>query len=132
MRDFGKRYNHRYIINFIKKIFINANLSALDASVIASSLVKADLRGVWSHGIARTSVYYKRVEQNLAKAKPKIKFKKVFPSVTHIDGDNGLGFVVANKAIKECIKLAKKHGVGIVGVGFFQVVQVSICYWIRY
>jgi LDH2 family malate/lactate/ureidoglycolate dehydrogenase len=116
MRDFEKRYNCRYIINFIKKIFINANLSAFDSSIVASSLVKADLRGVWSHGIVRASVYYKRIEQGLAKAKPKIKFKKVFPSVTHIDGDNGLGFVVANKAIKECIKLAKKNGVGIVGV----------------
>jgi len=116
MRDFEKRYNCRYVINFIKKIFINANLSAFDSSIVASSLVKADLRGVWSHGIVRASVYYKRIEQGLAKAKPKIKFKKVFPSVTHIDGDNGLGFVVANKAIKECIKLAKKNGVGIVGV----------------
>lgn len=116
MEDLGKRYNYKYIINFIKKIFIKANLSTFDSDLIATCLVKADLRGVWSHGIARTSVYYKRVEQGLAKAKPKIKFKKVFPSVTHVDGDNGLGFVVANKAIKECIKLAKKNGVGIVGV----------------
>ena len=116
MRDFGKRYNYKYIINFIKKIFIQANFSAFDANIIASSLVKADLRGVWSHGIARTSIYYKRVEQGLAKKNPKIKLKKIFPTITHIDGDNGLGFVVANKAIKECIKLAKKNGVGIVAV----------------
>ena len=116
MINFGKRYNYRYIVNFIKKIFINANFSVFDANIIASSLVKADLRGVWSHGIARTSIYYKRVEQGLAKNKPKIKFKKIFPAITHIDGDNGLGFVVANKAIKECIKLAKKNGVGIVAV----------------
>lgn len=108
MEYLGKRYNYKYVINFIKKIFIKANLSAVDSSLIATSLVKADLRGVWSHGIARTSVYYRRVEQGLANAKPKIKFKKVFPSVTHVDGDNGLGFVIANKAIKECIKLAKK------------------------
>ena len=77
MRDFGKRYNYKYIINFIKKIFIQANFSAFDANIIASSLVKADLRGVWSHGIARTSIYYKRVEQGLAKKNPKIKLKKI-------------------------------------------------------
>ncbi|MSP05958.1 MAG: Ldh family oxidoreductase [Candidatus Fonsibacter sp.] len=116
MKNFGQRYNHKYIRNFIQKIFIKSKLSKIDSYIVASSLVYADLKGVWSHGIARTSVYYKRIEQKLAKARPKIKFKKIFPSVAHIDGDNGLGFIIANQAIKKCISLAKKNGVGVVGV----------------
>ena len=73
MRNFKKLHNYKYIISFIKKIFLKADFSIYDSNIIASSLVKADLRGVWSHGIARTSIYYKRVQQGLAKKNPKIK-----------------------------------------------------------
>ena len=48
--------------------------------------------------------------------KPKIKIKKISPSISHIDANNSIGFVAADLGIKTAIKHAQKTGIGMVAV----------------
>ena len=55
-------------------------------------------------------------KKNLINPKPKFKIKKYSNSILHLDANDSIGFVAADFAIKQAIKLAKKTGIGIVGV----------------
>jgi len=98
------------------KILNKIGLNLIHSKVVSKMLVRADERGVWSHGIVRLPVYVQRLNKNAANPKPKLKFKKISQSAFHLNGDNGLGFISANEGMKKCIQLAKKNGIGLVGI----------------
>lgn len=87
-----------------------------DAETAAISLLSADLRGVDSHGVARLSGYVRLWEVKRINAKPRVKFICETPSTGTIDGDAGLGLVVAPYAMKAAIEKAKKVGTGWISV----------------
>ncbi len=87
-----------------------------DAALAATSLLRADLRGVDSHGIARLSGYVRLWEAKRANACPDIKIIHETPSTAVVDGDSGLGLVVAPYAMQVAIEKAKNVGTGWVSV----------------
>jgi len=110
------KFNYKKLEKFIQNIFISAGLNNKSAADVAYGLVRADLRGVWSHGAIRTNVYVNRILKKQINSKPKIKLIKKSNSAYLVDGNNGIGFTVAKTGIKKCIDLAKKNGVGLVGI----------------
>jgi LDH2 family malate/lactate/ureidoglycolate dehydrogenase len=74
------------------------------------------LRGVSSHGITRIPVYVKRLRLGLLNARPNIVVTSNSPATAHVDGDNGMGAVVATKAMDIAVHLAQENGVGLVTV----------------
>jgi LDH2 family malate/lactate/ureidoglycolate dehydrogenase len=96
---------------------VKANgVSEDDARTVAECLVRADLRGVDTHGIARLSGYLDRVRRNLINPRPVLQPKRITPVTAHLDGDNGFGFVVATRAMAEAIAMAETAGLGMVSV----------------
>jgi LDH2 family malate/lactate/ureidoglycolate dehydrogenase len=87
-----------------------------DARLVAECLVRADLRGVDTHGIVRVPAYLNRISQGLVDPAPDLAFEQVAPAAARLDGRNGLGFVVATRAVEHAISLAKTSGLGVVGV----------------
>ena len=110
------KFKKKKLIDFSTEVLVKNKVSKMHAKVVSSLLVRADERGVWSHGIVRLPVYIKRLKKKSANPRPKIKFKKITNSSYHLDGDNGLGFISAFEGIKKCVELTKKNGVGLVGV----------------
>jgi L-2-hydroxycarboxylate dehydrogenase (NAD+) len=106
--------------NLLKKeiiqIFRKYKLSKEHALICANALINAELVGAPSHGLSRLKMYCDRISKKVINPKPKIKIKKISSSITHIDGNNSIGFVVADIAIKTAINNAKKTGIGLVGV----------------
>ena len=102
--------------NIIKNIFINHKLTKKHASICANALINAELVGAPSHGLSRLKMYCDRINHKIINPKPKIKIKKISPSVTHIDANNSIGFVAADLAVKTAIKNAKKTGIGLIAV----------------
>lgn len=100
----------------VAEIYQHHVLPAADARLVAEGLVRADLRGVWSHGVARVSMYAERLRRGLIAPEPKIEITQPAPAVAHINGGNGIGFVVATRAIDEAMRIAGETGVGVVGV----------------
>ncbi len=87
-----------------------------DASLAAKVLLSADLRGVDSHGVARLTGYIRLWEAKRVNATPSIKIVHETPSTAVVDGDAGLGLVVAPFAMQVAIDKAKNVGTGWVSV----------------
>ena len=102
--------------DFAAALFAGAGVPAADAAIAARCLVRADLRGVDTHGIVRIPGYLKRIEAGLVDPAPELAFESVGPSVARLDGRNGLGFVIATRAVDHAIRLAAEHGIGLIGV----------------
>jgi L-2-hydroxycarboxylate dehydrogenase (NAD+) len=97
-------------------IFVKAGLRPADAAIIGQDLVAANLRGIDSHGVSRIPMYLERLEKGVVKAQPDITFQKITGAVGLVDGDDGMGFLAAHRAMDEAIVLAETSGIGLVGV----------------
>ena len=100
----------------LNQIFQKHNLSKHHSKIVSDYLIKAELLGAPSHGLARLKMYCDRIKKKLIKARPKIKIKKISNSISHVDADNSIGFISADIGIKQAIKNAKKNGIGLVAV----------------
>ena len=100
----------------LKKIFSKHHLSKKHSEICADYLIKAELVMAKSHGLIRLKMYCDRIKKKLINPKPKIKIKKISPSIFHINADNSIGFISADIAINQAIKNAKKTGIGLVAV----------------
>ena len=109
-------YTYERLRNFSEIVFLKMGCSKEDASIAATVLVSADLRGVDSHGVARLSGYVRLWEANRINTHPNIKIVHETPSTAVVDGDAGLGLVVGPAAMKIAIKKAKEVGTGWVSV----------------
>lgn len=112
----GKTYSYDQLCTFCKSVFKKMGCSENDAAIAAESLLIADMRGVDSHGIARLKGYVRLWEVKRVNANPKIKIIHETPSTGVIDGDSGLGLVVAPHAMKIAIEKAKNVGTGWISV----------------
>ncbi|MGN8646212.1 Ldh family oxidoreductase [Gracilibacillus sp. HCP3S3_G5_1] len=110
------KYNYKKLQEFCSTIFVNVGVRKEQAEIVAASLVQADLRGVDSHGVVRTAIYLKRVEQQMINPSAEILIEKENESTALIDGGNHFGAVVGDKALKLAMEKAKANGVGVVGV----------------
>jgi len=85
------------------------------AKITADVLVQANLRGVDSHGVLRVEHYIKKIAAGGINPVPKIGVNRTGPVTAIVDGDDGLGHVVACRAMETALDLAEEHGVGVVG-----------------
>ncbi|MDI3319878.1 Ldh family oxidoreductase [Pinibacter soli] len=109
-------FSYAHLLNFTESIFRQIGCSAEDATIAAKTLLSADLRGVDSHGVARLTGYVRLWEAKRVNAKPAMKVIHETPSTAVVDGDSGLGLVVAPYAMKVAIEKAKNVGTGWVSV----------------
>ncbi len=101
---------------FVAALLVAHGLTEDDARIAADCLVRADLRGVDTHGIAWLPGYLDRLRRNLINPRPSLQPRRITPAVSHLDGENGFGFVVATRAMAEAMDLASATGIGIVSV----------------
>lgn len=109
-------FNYDQLYNFSKSIFLKIGCNDTDAETATKSLLSADLRGVDSHGVARLSGYVRLWEAERVNAKPDLRIVHETPSTAVVDGDRGLGLVVAPFAMQVAIDKAKAVGTGWVSV----------------
>lgn len=109
-------YDKYHLSNFTKNIFILCGMNEADATLAADVLITADLRGIDSHGVARLSGYVRLHEMNRANMKPNWKIIHETPSTATVDADNGLGLVIAPKAMEIAIAKAQNVGSGWVAI----------------
>lgn len=109
-------YSYASLHSFAKDIFLKIGCSERDAATAADSLLIADLRGVDSHGVARLSGYVRLWQAKRINAIAEIKIVHQTPSTAVVDGDKGLGLVVAPFAMQVAINKAKNVGTGWVSV----------------
>lgn len=102
--------------SFALEIFRKIGCPESDARLATEVLLSADLRGIDSHGIARLSGYVRLWEAGRINTSPSISVVHETSSTAVLDGDGGLGLVVAPKAMDMAISKAREHGTGWVSV----------------
>jgi LDH2 family malate/lactate/ureidoglycolate dehydrogenase len=98
------------------RVLERLDVPAGDAREVSGCLIEAELRGVDSHGMVRLPVYSRRIQAGVVRARPDIRLQSASRAASLIDGDNGLGPVVASRAMEAALDLAREHGIGFVGV----------------
>ena len=111
-----KLVDYEDLFRFTNSIFRSIGCSEQDADTATTVLVSADLRGIDSHGVARLSGYVRLYHAGRVNSTANVKIIHETPSTATVDGDKGLGLVVAPIAMKIAIDKAKAVGTGWVSV----------------
>jgi L-2-hydroxycarboxylate dehydrogenase (NAD+) len=109
-------YQADYLQNFTRDIFTSIGCPEAEATLASEVLISADLRGIDSHGIARLAGYVRLYDNGRLNPTPNITIVHETPSTAVVDGDRGLGLVVAPRAMEIAMEKAEKVGSGWVSV----------------
>lgn len=101
---------------FTESVFHAMGCSEVHCTLAADVLLSSDLRGIDSHGVARLSGYIRLWKKKRINANPNIRIIHETSSTATIDGDGGLGLVVAPFAMKVAMEKAENYGSGWVAV----------------
>ena len=103
-------------IKFVVDLFRTQGLSEKNARDASAVLIKADVLGIESHGVPRLRNYITRLQNGQVEANPEVVVVREMPSTALVDGANGLGMVVGQRAMEIAIKKAEVTGAGFVSV----------------
>ncbi len=109
-------FSYQQLFDFTSSVFKAIGCSDEHAETATKTLLSADLRGIDSHGVARLCGYVRLWDVKRVNPTPNIKIIHETPSTAVIDGDSGLGLVIAPFAMKVAIEKAKQAGTGWVSV----------------
>ncbi|GAA0504080.1 Ldh family oxidoreductase [Microbacterium aurantiacum] len=101
---------------YCASIFVDAGVPAADAELVADSLVEANLRGVDSHGVSRVPIYIERIRRGLTDPDPDVRVVSERGGALLIDGDNGMGQVVTQRAVDVAFDRLSEQRVVSVGI----------------
>lgn len=104
------------IERFMIDVFCGLGVPEEEARTCADVLIASDLRGIESHGVGRLKYYYDRIVAGIQFTQTNIEIVKETETTALIDGHNGMGHVIAHKAMSMAIEKARRYGVGAVTV----------------
>ncbi len=87
--------------------------SKLNAALAADCLVKADMRGIFTHGTYLLVTMYDRIQAGMLNIPTRVKLIKEDKATTMIDGGNGLGQIAARRAMEISMDKAQKYGIAV-------------------
>jgi uncharacterized oxidoreductase len=98
------------------RIFAALGVPDGDAGWVARLLVRANLRGHDSHGVIRVPQYVGSIRKGETNPRPAIRVLAETPTTAIVDGDLGLGQVVARRATEVALEKAARQGLAAVAV----------------
>lgn len=108
--------DYHLLKKYVASVFTAIGCSDEDAALASDVLVSADARGIDSHGVARLAGYVRLFDNGRLNTKPQVKVLHETPSTATLDGDRGLGLIVAPKAMEIACEKAALAGTGWVAV----------------
>ena len=100
------------LVEIMIKALVNVGVPEADAAICADVLIEADKHGFDSHGINRLKpIYVDRINAGILNPVTEIEIVKETPTTVVLDGHNGMGMVVSNKALDMIIEKAKTYGI---------------------
>ncbi len=111
-----KTYDYTEVQELTNAIFEAMGCTAEDARQITSVLLRADLRGIKTHGLVRLKEYYRLYEMGKIQPRARIRLLHETPSTGLLDAGKGFGMIAGKQAMKMAIEKAKVAGTGWVSV----------------
>jgi L-2-hydroxycarboxylate dehydrogenase (NAD+) len=103
---------------FITAAMARLGLPEADAAVVGRLMAEADLQGSDGHGVIRLPQYGRRIRAGGINLSPNIKVVQERSGMALLDGDNGMGHLVMQRAAELAIEKARLCGIGWVGARF--------------
>lgn len=111
-----RRVRPESVTRFAVQVLRAVGLPPQNATTLAAALVSADLQGIKTHGMSRLPMYVSRIQKGLMNAETTGRLLHRHGSILTIDGENGIGQVLAVRAMQDAVDVARELGVGMVGV----------------
>lgn len=108
--------SYEALFHFVREVLLAIGYQAAKADKAAENLLKADLRGIDSHGIARLSGYLRQIDHEVIKVHAEPFKTHETPSTANLNADQELGLLSAQEGIRLAIDKAKQVGCGFVTV----------------
>jgi len=93
-------------------LFRKRGLDPADARLVAEHLVRADARGLGSHGLLRLSFYLPKLDAGTMSPVTSLSAVGGVPGLPLLSANNGVGQVAAAQAMDRAMRAAHEHGVG--------------------
>ncbi len=110
------RYSYKELERFCNDCFEKFGFTKDESKIISDVLLLSDLFGIESHGMQRLARYHKGIEKGLIKVNAKPEIVHETPVSAVIEGNDGMGQLIAHKAMTLAIEKAKTTGMAIVTV----------------
>lgn len=94
----------------MERLFVRVGVPAGDAAQAVAVLLFSDLHGIDSHGIPRMRMYLSAIRDGRVNLHSQITTLAESPATLTLDGDHGLGLVIAPEAMRRCIGKARETG----------------------
>ncbi len=109
-------YSYETLKKFCEDCFVKFGFTKDESAIITDVLLTSDLYGIESHGMQRLVRYHKGIEKGQIRvdAKPETVFETPVSAV--IEGHDGMGQLIAHKAMDIAIEKAKTTGMAITTV----------------
>jgi LDH2 family malate/lactate/ureidoglycolate dehydrogenase len=111
-----ERFDPEALRSFGSAVLAALGVPGDDAAVVADSLVQADLWGHSSHGLLRLPWYVARLRSGAMRAVTDPGVLTDTGPLVLLDGRDGIGQVLTDRARVLATDRARQHGVGVVGV----------------
>ena len=88
-----------------------------DSEIVVDVILESDRRGIESHGCNRFKpIYIDRINEGIQNPVTNFEIVKETPTTAVVDGHDGMGQVIAFRAMSMAIAKAKEYGMGMVAV----------------
>ena len=104
------------IASFMQDTFHALGVPKDEARICADVLITADLRGIESHGVGRLKYYYDRIRRGQHRTTTEMEIVKETETTALLDGQHGMGHVIAYRAMRLAMDKARQYGLGAVTV----------------
>jgi LDH2 family malate/lactate/ureidoglycolate dehydrogenase len=101
--------------DFIRTAFVALGLPEDDAATVATLMAQADQQGSDGHGVIRLPQYARRIRAGGFNVAPAIRVVQERAATALLDGDNGMGHLVMQRAADMAIEKARITGIAWVG-----------------
>ncbi|MBL8231062.1 MAG: Ldh family oxidoreductase [Bryobacterales bacterium] len=111
-----RRIAERDLHALVEQIFATCEMAPADASVLAASLVAADVRGIHSHGVLRVPEYVDKLRKLGVNPRGRPSIVEDNLAALVVDGGNSMGAIGSHFAMSHALKRARTTNVAIAAV----------------
>ena len=110
------RLDHDELGAFVFDVLRSVGVDQDPAAIVADALVRADLRGVSSHGVARLPAYVENFAAGGFDPSPDLHIERSTDAIFTIDADGGPGQYAGTVAMKRLVESVDQTGISVASV----------------
>jgi len=114
--DQGAYLPVQVVMDFMMDVFQHLGVPEDEARICTDVLITADLRGIDSHGVGRLKYYYDHIRAGVQFTKTEMRVIKETETTALVDGNHGMGHVIAYRCMRLAMDKASRYGLGAVTV----------------